>query len=170
MPKIAGSILALMFLALTWPGTAFAAEFSCKCGNGTECTVSCGSGGAASCAHAKCSSSCAASTSDGKTSLVALTQSLFISSFLATDGRYRPEAALDDIQQLLRSRNVERRIVPQNDQQLAVLTRKSGDLEQTILLPNAFAENPDLMLSHSRELEFEIRSRLEVLARGLLRR
>jgi hypothetical protein len=127
---------------------ANAASFSCKCSNGTECTVSCGGAGTVTCGASICSSQCDASSKDGMEMATILAGSLAKNLSVVTGERLDIELvrrASSDLKQLLARGTLEKSDSGNAD--LAVLTLSSEDgVTESLLAPAEFIGNRDKIL------------------------
>src|ERR1041385_6877712 len=88
--------------ALLWISSAKAGSFSCKCKNGTECSVSCGCSGAISCGQDSCSSSCAACSQGGAQVAQSLGTALFRTAYIVKRGNYSSKDMIADFQAMFK--------------------------------------------------------------------
>jgi hypothetical protein len=123
-------------MLIAWSGCSDVSAFSCTCGNGTECTITCQGAGSASCGQSKCSGSCdAASSSSNDAVALALTAGLFRNTFIASGGSYRASAVIADLNRLLDQRPRDVVQLGANNERFVVLAKRDGPIEQVIMIP-----------------------------------
>jgi len=137
--------------------TSRAGVYSCTCGNGTPCTVSCECTGSISCGHSKCASRCAACAGNGtKEVALSLGTSLYETSYIGSKGNYSSENLVDDFTEMLEGAKglkfvgEEAQLGP-DKQTYVVLRHTRGELRQTVVFPQDFLGVTDEFLGDIKE-------------------
>jgi hypothetical protein len=153
------SLLAAAFVLIT---NGAAEVFSCICGNGTPCAITCQCTGAASCGYSMCSTRCGVCTQAAMRGVAAsLGTALYETSYISTKQEYSSDDLVADFNDILKAApglkfsNEERQIGP--DKNFYVLLRhKRGALNQSILFPEDYLKQTDEFLKNIQELAPEI--------------
>lgn len=131
--------------------------FSCTCGNGTPCTVTCQCTGSVSCGFNKCSSRCAACAGAGtKEVAMSLGSAVYETSYISSKGDYSADNLVTDFTEMLQGAkdlkfsDEDAQIGPDR-RSYVVLRHTHGELRQSVLFPQDFLQATDEFLGNIKE-------------------
>jgi hypothetical protein len=125
--------------------TKAAAEvFTCTCGNGTPCVISCQCTGAASCGYSKCATRCGTCTQNAMQSVAtSLGTGLYETSYISDKRDYSAKDLVADFDEMLKVApglkfSEEERQLGVDKAYYVLLRHKHGALNQSVLFPEDY--------------------------------